>query len=242
MTTTLLAVVADASSELGLPAATSALNNSDLTVTQLVALTRAVGDSLGARRLWRYLLTDGTTTTIAAQQFYALPDDYGRLVDRTMWDGTDHWPLSGPLLSTEWQYITRGIVASGPRMQYRLNQNRIEVRPVPAPASKVISYIYVSKWWIYTQPIDPLANIERKAAFTQDTDRIVFPHRLMVDAVKLRFLQAKGFDTTAVAQDLQNSLDDAIAGDTAGEKLNLAGGRMYYPLIGVQNIPDGNWP
>jgi hypothetical protein len=80
------------------------------------------------------------------------------------------------------------------------------------------------------------------STFANDTDKIVYEHRLIVDAVKLRFLQAKGFDTTAVAQDLQNSLDDAISADTGAMKLNLSRGRLYYPLVGVQNIPDGNWP
>jgi hypothetical protein len=241
MSTTLLSVVQDASDELGLPHPSSALSNPDLTVTQLVALTRAAGDSLTKRRLWRFLVQLATFTTTAAE-YYALPSDFNRTVDNTMWDGTNHWPLDGPLLAQEWQYLNRGIVSSGPRMQFRLSQNRVQVRPTPVTAGYVISYFYHSRWWIYTDGATPTDDVTLMGAFANDTDLIVYEHRLIVDAVKLRFLQAKGFDTTAVAQDLQNSLDDAISADTGAMKLNLARGRLYYPLVGVQNIPDGNWP
>jgi hypothetical protein len=241
MPTSLLSVVQDASDELGLPHPSAVLSNSDLTVVQLAALTRAAGDTLVKRRLWRFLVELHSITTTTAE-YYALPSDYSRIIDNTTWDGTNHWPLDGPLLSQEWQYLTRGIVSSGPRMQFRFSENRIQVRPTPVTAGLSLSFFYISKYWIYVDGLLPTDDVTRQAAFQLDSDLIAFDHRLIVDSVKLRFLQAKGFDTTAVAQDLQNSLDDAVSADTGAMKLNLARGSLYYPLVGVQNIPDGSWP
>lgn len=240
MSTTLLQVVQDVSDELGLTHPTSALSNPDLTVTQLIALVRAAGATLIKRRLWRFLVLLSTFTT-TTEEYYALPSDFHRTVDNTMWDGTNHWPLDGPLLSQEWQYLNRGIVSTGPRMQFRLSQNRIQVRPTPVTAGYAISFFYHSRYWIYTDGATSIDSVTLLADFADDSNKVVWERRLIVDAVKLRFLQAKGFDTTAVAQDFQNSLDDAISADTGAMKLNLARGMLHYPLVGVQNIPDGSW-
>lgn len=240
MATDLLTVVQDAMGEMGLTVPQSVIDNSDLTVMQMLALVKSAGDTLTARRAWRFLLTLNSFTTTTAE-YYALPADFGRVVDQTMWDGTNHWPLAGPLLAQEWQYLNRGIVSTGPRQQFRLSQNRIQVRPTPVVAGNDITYFYVSKYWIYNDGASATDDVTKLATFATDQDLIIYPHRLIVDFAKLRFLQAKGFDTSAVAQDFQNSLDDALSGDAGGRVLNLAGNGLYYPLVGVQNIPDGSW-
>jgi len=236
----LLQVVRAAAGELGLTVPTSALNNADLIVTQLVALTRAVGSELVARRNWRNLVREHSFTTTTADR-YALPDDYRQPVNDSMWDGTNHWPLDGPMLTQEWQYLQKGIVSGGPRMQFRMVRNTIEVRPQPVTAGVELSFYYLGGWWIYTEGAAATDDYDYLEDFTSDTNLIVFPDRLMINGVKLKFLQAKGFDSSAIALDFQNALDDSIAGDTGAQTINLAQGVAHYPLVGVWNLPDGSW-
>jgi hypothetical protein len=236
----LLQVVRAAAGELGLTVPSSALNNADLIVSQLVALTRAAGSELVARRVWRNLVREHTFTTTTEDR-YALPDDYGRPISDTTWDTVNHWPIDGPLLTAEWQYLQSGIVSSGPRMQFRMVRNCVEVRPQPVTAGVDVSFYYISSSWIYQDGAAPTDDYTYLADFEDDTDKIVFPDRLIVNAVKLKFVQAKGLDDTRIANDFQNCLDDAIAGDTGGQTLNLASGVARFPLVGVWNIPDGSW-
>ena len=62
----------------------------------------------------------------------------------------------------------------------------------------------------------------------------------MTAGVKLRFYQAKQFDTSAMAADFQTLLDDALAQDTGGPVLSMSR-QPAFPLITIYNIPDGNW-
>lgn len=238
----LLEVVQAASDELGLPEVTSALSNANLTVRQLVALTRASGAALVKRHEWRTLYREMTVTTVNGQAFYTLPADFGRLISRTAWDQTNAWQLEGPVLTTMWQSYQSGIGSDTVRLQFRMIDNRIELRPTASiVAGLTLSAYYVSKYWIYTSPADPLDPPTRLADFANDTDLIAFDDRLIVEYVKLKFLQAKGLDTQAVAMDFQNALDDALSQDTGAQKLSVACPSSVGILPDQPLVPDSGY-
>jgi len=68
-------------------------------------------------------------------------------------------------------------------------------------------------------------------------DIVNFDSNLCSRALKLAFLAAKGFDTTAAQADFDMALEQAIADDTAAPILNLNRQMWNMPLISDQNLP-----
>ena len=238
---TVLQIVQTAASEMGLQTPTSALlNAADLTAIQLAALYNATGEMLVKRRQWRMLFREGSITTVAGKGSYPLPADYARPINQTEWDRTNRWPMIGPETPQQWQWLKSGILSTGPRERFRLVGNNIEIWPIPSADSVPgpnldLSYYYVGKWWAEDEAGEPIPKA------VTDTDTCVFDDRLMVSGVKLRFFQAKGFDTTAFAADFQANLDDALAQDSGAPILSLSR-EPQFPLITIYNVPEGSWP
>lgn len=240
---TILEVVRAAASEMGLQEPNNVFGNAnDLTAIQLGALYNATGEMLVKRRVWRDLFREYNFVAVANKTLYDLPADYARPISQTEWDRTNRWPMIGPETPQQWQWLQSGILSTGPRERFRLVGNQIEIWPAPGdntggsglPAPLNLSYYYVSRYWAANAsgtPI-PVAKV--------DTDTCIFNDRLMISGVKLRFFQAKGFDTSAFAADFQANLDDALAQDSGAPILSLARDPQF-PLITIYNIPDGNW-
>jgi hypothetical protein len=239
-----LEIVAQAFDELGLyPRPTLAVTGSDALTNQMTALYTAVGQMLVKRRTWRWLLRQHTITTPASGTIpvtYPLPSDYARPVNQTEWDKTNHWPLMGPMTPQQMQTMQSGIISNGPRIKFRLINDRIEMFPAPGQ-NQIFVLNYISKGWVVHDESgsgnpDAYEYLTKPVA---DDDWSVFDDRLMVAGIKMKFFQAKGFDATAYADDFQTLLDDALAQDSGAQKLTLAADPSTY-LINTTNIPDGN--
>lgn len=129
-----------------------------------------------------------------------------------------------------------GIVASGPRIRYRILRNKFQIWPLVVSES-LIAYEYISTSWVYVAS----ATEPSKSKFTVDTDTCVFRDRLMIAAIKLRLFEAKGFDATAFQREYDSELGKAQAQDAGSPTLSLAP-RYSNTLISPANIADGNWP
>jgi len=214
-------------------------NPSDLTAVQLGALYNATGEMLVKRRVWRRLFREHSFVTVVGQGAYPLPPDFARPISQTEWDRSNLWPMIGPESPQQWQWLKSGILSTGPRERFRLVGNTLEIWPVPTATSTPspnlnMSFFYVSKYW--AEDVDAVP----KAKATTNSDSCIFEDRLMISGVKLRFFQAKGFDTSAYASEFQSNLDDALAQDSGAPILSLAR-EPQFPLLTIYNLPDGNW-
>jgi hypothetical protein len=233
--TTALELAQVAAVEMGLNQPQSIYATSELIPQQLGALLNLTGEMLVKRRVWRQLFRETTITAVAGQAAYPLPPDYARPISQTEWDRVNRWPMLGPQTPQQWQYLKSGILSTGPRERFRLVGNTLEVWPVPgvgAPTPETFSYYYVSKWWALAAD-----GVTAKPKCTLDSDMTIFDDRLMVAGLKLRFYQAKQFDTSSFAAEFQTNLDDALAQDSGAQVLSLS--RVPgVTLISVNNIPD----
>lgn len=234
---TVLSVIQTAATEMGLAPPVSGFSPI-VQSQQLTALYNATGEMLVKRRVWRELFREHTFQAQANVPAYPLPPDFGRPISQTEWDRTNRWPMIGPETPQQWQWLKSGILSTGPRERFRLVGNTLEIWPVPGsttvPLPVELSYYYVGKWWVEDD------TGQRKAKATKDDDTCVFDDRLMVSGVKLRFYQAKGFDTTSFAADFQANLDDALAQDGGAPILSLSR-EPQFPLITIFNIPDAGF-
>jgi hypothetical protein len=232
---TALEIVQDAAVEMGLQQPTSVYATAELIPQQLGSLLNLTGQMLVKRRVWRHLFREAKITTTSGQGSYPLPADFARPISQTEWDTINHWPMLGPETPQQWQYLKSGLISSGPRQQFRFVGNNIEVWPVPGPSALTMSYYYVSKWWAIAAD-----GTTMKPKCTKDDDTTIFDDRLMISGLKLRFYQAKQFDTGSFAADFQNNLDDAIAQDSGAPILSLSR-RPASPLITIDNVPDSGY-
>jgi hypothetical protein len=176
----------------------------------------------------------GTAVTLNfCKTKYSFPSDYDRPVNKTQWDKSKHWELMGPVTAEQWQFLKSGFVSTGPRISYRALGGYFQIWPATA-SSEYLGFEYMSKNWAFD------SGGTAKGSFTVDTDTCVFPDRLMVLGLKLKYWEIKGFDTTALNRDFSAQLSIAKASDKGAPTLSMSP-RIATILIGPNQIPDSGY-
>ena len=174
----------------------------------------------------------GSTYTLSKVK-YAMPSDYDRQIDRTHWDKSKHWEMLGPESAQQWEWLISGYISTGPRIRYRIFGGYFQIWP-QVGEGEVLGFEYISNGWV----TDNTGTV--KTSFTADTDTCIFPDRLMVLGLKLKYFDAKGFDTTAFMRDYTGQKDIAKANDAGSATLSFAP-RISTILIGWEQIPDSGY-
>jgi hypothetical protein len=216
------------------------------TTAALDTTWQAVGDGIGQNAmivsvdnanqvtLNQDITAAGVAATVYFQKMqYDLPSDYASLTPRTQWDKSKHWEMLGPETPQQWEWLMSGFISTGPRLRWRLYQSYFQIWPGFSNAEQ-LGYEYRSLAWVRSST-DALKN-----SFTLDSDTCIFPDRLMVLATKLKYFEAKGFDTTAMYRNYSRELDIVIAQDTSAANLSFAP-RPGSVLITYDNIPDSGY-
>ena len=164
---------------------------------------------------------------------YDLPADYNSTVNRTHWDKSKRWEMLGPESPQQWEWLLSGYISTGPRIRWRLLGKYFQIWP-GMNAGELLGFEYRSRGWAES------ANGTPQNSFTADDDTCIYPDRLMVLGTKLKYFEAKGFDTTALYRDYLMEFDTAVAQDTAAANLSFAP-RPGTVLIGYDNIPDSSY-
>jgi len=172
-----------------------------------------------------------TGATITFEKvMYALPSDYESAVPRTMWDLSKHWEMLGPESPQQWEWLLSGFISTGPRIRWRLLGKYFQIWP-GVSTNELLGYEYRSNGWALS------STGTVKTSFTVDTDTCIYPDRLMVLATKLKYFEAKGFDTTAMFRNYLEEFEIVRAQDMSAANLSFAP-RPGTVLIGYDNIPD----
>lgn len=179
-------------------------------------------------------IANGTNATVYFQKVkYPFPTDYDAIVPATQWDKSKHWQMLGPESAQQWEFILSGYISTGPRVRWRLLGDYFQIWPGFSFAEN-LGFEYRSKGWARA------ADGTAKNSFTLDTDTCIYPDRLMVLGCKLKYLEVKGFDTTAVFRDYTRELETDIAQNVSAPNLSLAP-RPGAILLDWSNIPDSGY-
>jgi hypothetical protein len=237
---TVLKQCQDALQELGLPIPASVAQPDDSTAAQIFGLWNALGQELYELFRWKELEKNFSFVTEVDREAYPLPDDWAGPIDQTEWDRTNHWSLIGEATPQQWQTLKSGIVALGPRLRYRYVNDTIEVFPTPTTVGGsftpyTLDFMYYASGWVVTAPSGATANFA-----TTDADTAVFANRLMVNGIKLKLWEIKGFDTQALQKNYDASFNQAMSRNKGAPRLSLSP-RVSPIYIGPWNISDGNW-
>jgi len=232
-------VVSDAAVEIGLSSSPDPFSSSDPNIVQLCQLLKSVGRDLLNQREWSYLRKEASFTTVQNQSLYPLPGDFWYMIDQTWWNRTNRLPVGGPLSPQEWQYLKARLVGVVFNVLFRPAQGQIELYPnTNTPGGQDIFYEYGSRYWVSSAATPTVLGYP----FPTVSDQLVwFDSLLLTRALKLAFLKAKGFDTTAAAVDYASTLESVKGADAPSPVLSVTrGGGMrgvVDPLIGTQSVP-----
>ena len=237
-----LQIVNQVAGETGQTQVQTLFNPDDLTNTQnaqLLAALQSAGNELMLYYPWEQFHKELVIDLVADVGAYDLPGDWAYFIDQTQWDRTNHWPLLGPKSPAEWAWLKGGLLASFPRMRYRVMGNKIEFWPTPASNSEFhMAMEYVSGNWVQTTTA---TDGKPDAALVKADGDICWYHPwLMVKYTKLKWLQLKGFDQAAAQADFQRMWESLRGKDTGAQVLSLVPQQTPF-FIGPWSIPDGNW-
>ncbi len=175
----------------------------------------------------------GSASLTFSKVKYAMPAGFDRITDRTQWDKSKRWEMLGPETPQQWQWLKSGYISTGPRMRWRQMGGYFQVWP-PMSTNEYLGFEYVSSYWAQD------ASGTRVPSLTLDTDTAIFPDRLMVLGLKLKYFETKGFETTALFRDYNMQLEIAKSADGGAPNLSMAP-RMSTALIGWVNLPDSGY-
>lgn len=236
MTTSTAQEIADrACQELGLPTSSidPAINNQ--IGTQSRALLNALGDDLVRIQDWQFLEDTVTITGDGVTTSFALPADFARVVNQTVWAASDRLPGLGPVSPQTWGWLQFGLLSTSVFYRYRILGNEFAVFPTPGSGEE-IKFFYIKKNWVVEAD-----NVTYKDAVTLTNDKPLFDRSIMIAGLKLRLWGQKGFDTTILAQEFNYILSTYKAQDNGAEVINLAGTDRGFLIDPHLNIKEGDW-
>jgi hypothetical protein len=248
----LLAIAQQVADEIGIDRPATVVGNTDLGVRQLLALLNREGYWLvnggGHGHRWGASLRDKSVTVTSGTDTYAVPTDFLKMVNDSMWDTTNHWQMIGPVTSQEWEEIKRGAIATtGPRKRWRLigeadgtyaasaTAYYVQIDPSPTNSSDTFFYEYISNGFA-RQNSDAAAGI-----FDHDSDVPILPEQLFILGGIWRWKAAKGLDYVEDKRTYDQALETYIATDRAARKLSMSRVRSGPRLLDLSNVPDSGF-
>lgn len=207
--------------EMGMPRPTTLVSGADETAQQVLMLFNGLGEKLCRLPLWTETRREWSLTTTTADS-YDLPADWLVPLVGTAWDRSNRWPLLGPKVPSEWQYLKSGFGVAAPQYRYRFINGQFTLFPAPA-ANTVIAQEYLSAAWVYgVNPAIPTQADVDKYRITADTDYPLLDDQLLITGLKLMFRESKGLDSSKVQEEFEDMLEAAWANSTSAPTLSLA--------------------
>ncbi len=225
-------IINDAAVEVGLVAAADPFASLDPAFIQFCRFLTTCGRELIGVHQWERMVATHTIVTSS------LDTGIYPLIDQTGWTPTNRLPLGGPLSAQDWTFIAgSGWDQYTIYISFREFDGSFQIQPNnPVPDAQTITFEYIRNTFAYPAAT-PLVQINR---VTAADDVVLFPPILMVKLLKLRWLEAKGFDTTSAMQQVKLAMDTWLPKDKSAPVLNM-GTRRLFPYLDWRNIPETNF-
>ena len=235
---TLLTICQNVADFTGFERPTTVIDNTEPIARQLLALAKREGTQLMRATAWPILLKEHTFSTSSGTAAYALPADFDRLVNETVYNRSDNDIFSGPLTPAEYQLQNYGTASSGTTEKFRLkaasNALKFEIDPTPS-STQTIGFEYVSSY--YSQSSGGTG----QAAWAADTDTGILDESLFELGLTWRFKQAHGLDHAEDYRQYQLELRQAISRQGSSPILSMDDARRLIVSPYSYNLNDGNY-
>ena len=236
-TATASAILNRVAAEVGIAPVTAPYSSQDPSFIQLQYLLNIAGEELVQAYPWALLVRSTSFTTLDTDSGdYPLPDDFNYMINQTGWDRARNVPLMGPLSAQDWTYLKgRDLVTSTIYASFRLAEGVFKIFPQPPPDGLDIHYEYISKNWVTSggSPFDPQDSV------IQGSDTVLYDKTLISRYLKVKFLEAKGFDSTKAQDDFNQTFTFLTGTDKGAKVLNAGGVGGGFPYLDMwRNVPD----
>lgn len=218
--------------EIGLDPSTDPFSSADATYRQMIYLLNTAGKELSYLHPWQIMtLTDYIDTTtpvndVGNSAYYDLPADILYTHNGTGWNSVRSTPLIGPATPQEWAYLMYGGTIRAGDYAYQIKNDYLHLSPDPAGAQLDVYLTYQSRNWVQSSE-DPKIRLSecRAGADTPYLDSLLLSRML-----KVKILEARGFDTSKAQADFNQIFELCTGKDKGAPTLNAGRGRIdpYY--------------
>lgn len=225
----LLTIVQDASVLVGLAQPAAAISSTDPNVVAMIAMVNQTGKELMRRHNWQALQTEKTFTTIAAAlQTNAVPSDFDRIINRTLYNRTQKRKFTGPLSPAHWQR-RQALTSAGIYGFFRIKGTNINIDPVPG-AGDSCAYEYITENWVTGD----------KAKMDDDTDTALLDENLLMLGAIWKFLKARGLEYAEDFRTYEVQTETMWARDGGRDTISMDGDFLEDDPERAY-VPDGDW-
>lgn len=182
----------------------------------------------------------GAGTFLFGQSDYALPPDFQRPVDGTMWDRSRYWQMRGPQSPQQWQVYKSSVIGQASvQRRFRFRQEggqlRFSVDPVPTDNGSALVLEYVSNAWCESNVAVP------QTVWEADTDIGILDEYLLTLGVAWRMLRRLGLSYSEELDEYESQVRKAMSVDGGSAILSIVP-QSYSFLLSPTNIQEASFP
>lgn len=205
-------------------------SSTDADVIKLTAFLHEALDDIKSEHEWQFLRREHLLTTVPAQADYDFPADIDHFISATFYDRTNRWDVPGSLTAQEWQDL-KAWELGYPFYRFTIAGDKIKFYPTPTePVSLACEYV--------SNAVVTSSGGTFKSQATEDSDIILFDHRLVIALIKFKWRDALGEDTSSAADDYDDFLSSTKAQDVPRRVINAAGSCNTTPFVSTLNWPE----
>ena len=241
ITTTAIAndILNRVAAETGTQPVSDPYSSNDPTFVQMRYLLNVAGEELVIAHAWENLTREHSFITQNGDSGdYPLPDDFLYMINQTGWERTENVPLFGPLSPQDWQYLLgRDLVTSTIYASFRLNEGLFRMFPQPPAEGLDVHYEYASKNWVQEQTTGTYRD-----EVISGSDTVLYDKTLVSRYLKVKFLEAKGYDSTKAQDDYNQTFMFLTGYDQGAKVISASGGGTGFPYLDTfRNLPDSGY-
>lgn len=233
-------IINRAAAEIGLTPAIDPYSSPDDAYGQLRAFLNTAGEELCTAYPWEFLNANHQVTTADTDSGdYPLPSDFLYMIPQTGWEQTNRTPLFGPLSPQDWAYLEgRKLASNTIYASFRLREGLFSIFPQPPPNGLDINFQYQSKNWVRD---DSGGTPVYSDLVTTGTQVPLFDKVLLSRYLKVKYYEAKGFDSSKAQADFNSLFAMLTNQDKTGGIINAGRGGRGFPYLDYRNAPDTNY-
>jgi len=209
------------------------MSSADESFIQLRGLLNSAGQELVELHPWGSLNREFTLTTQEGDSgTYDLPEDFSYMIDQTGWDRSNRVAIGGPLSAQDWSYlIGRDLISQTIYASFRLVDNKFDLFPQPPPVGLEIRFEYISRNWVSEQN-----ETTRKDLATVTSDIVLYEALMIIKFLKVKFLDAKGFDSSSARHEFEVLFNSRTGKDTGAVILSAGSNSRGFPYLSTNNV------
>ena len=235
---TLSAIVQNVAQLVSFPTPADPAGDTDPAVVQMVESVNLAGIDLLAMNDWQELTKTHTISIQASppgvsELAFALPDDFYEFVDQTQWNSTMQWPAIGPVSPQAWQQLLIRQTLPTLSFYWQIRDNSLYILSPPT-AAQTLSFFYQSVAWVRDQDTSTLY----KNRAVKNGDVILLDAYLVTLLARVKWLEMKGFDSSASMRDFQVNYENRKGNEKGAPVLNMVRNYGFPYLNAINNLPD----